>query len=83
MAVLSNIGHGDTMEDCGDRFFDNHCGKFVKDGGAIAFYGGFSAFHHLQSITLRQRVSINFFANNPPSEQVQSIYGEIAKFSVI
>jgi len=37
--VLSNIGHGDAMEDCGDRFFDNHCGKIVKDGGAIAFYG--------------------------------------------
>jgi hypothetical protein len=37
-AVLSNIGHGNAMDDCGDRFFENRCCQFVKDGGATAFY---------------------------------------------
>jgi hypothetical protein len=29
------------MADCGDGFFENRCGQFVKDGGTTptAFYG--------------------------------------------
>lgn len=46
-SVLSNIGHG------GGGIFDNHRGQFVKDGGAMTFYGNmavpyeeFYAFRH-------------------------------------
>ncbi|GAU24427.1 hypothetical protein TSUD_391370 [Trifolium subterraneum] len=34
--VLSNIG---AMAYYGGEFFDNRRGQFVKDGGAIVFYG--------------------------------------------
>jgi hypothetical protein len=29
------------MTDCGDKFFDNFHGQSVKDGGDLAYYGGF------------------------------------------
>jgi hypothetical protein len=29
------------MTDCGDKFFDNFHGQSVKDGGTLAYYGGF------------------------------------------
>jgi len=44
--VLSNIGYGAAMVDCGGGFSYNRHGQFVKDGGAMTSYGIFLAFHH-------------------------------------
>jgi len=44
-----------AMVDCSGRFCDSCHGQFVKDGSALVFYGGFSAFGQPQSITLIDR----------------------------
>jgi len=36
--VLSNIGHGAVMVDCGGGSSDNHHGQLMKDGGAMAYF---------------------------------------------
>ncbi|PNX59822.1 hypothetical protein L195_g051612, partial [Trifolium pratense] len=33
--------HGCAMVDSGGGLFDNRHSQFVKDGGAMAFYGGY------------------------------------------
>jgi len=32
------------MADCGGRYFENCHGQFVKDGGALTFYGRYGSF---------------------------------------
>jgi hypothetical protein len=56
--MLSNIGHGPTCL-IAVAFFHNCYKQFVKDGGAMAFYGEYSGskcqisgFPNPQSITL-------------------------------